>query len=122
MNGGLSRGQTAVCRTESRFYVKRDSVNYRFAFFAIFVLDIRCAGAVQTTGSVPVSWASHSTVGLAVPPPLLESVAGRKYHYPPAFHRQRKAVPFSEPIFVALPSGVMAHRSKGCRGVSRLQD
>ena len=32
MNGGLSRGQTAVCRTESRFYVKRDPDNYRFAF------------------------------------------------------------------------------------------
>ena len=24
---------------------------------------------------------------LIEPPPLLESVAGRKYHYPPAFHR-----------------------------------
>ena len=74
----------------------------RFAFFAIFVLD--------------------PTVVLTEPPPMLESMAGRKYHYPPAFHHRRRAAPLSEPIFVARSFEVVAYRSKGCRGVNRLQD
>ena len=53
----------------------------------IFILDTRHGGTSGTIDSLSISWVSHSTMVLIEPPPLLESVAGRKYHYPPAFHR-----------------------------------
>ena len=57
-------------------------------FSAIFILDIRCGGTSGTMNSLFISWTSHPSEVLSEPPPLLESVAGRKYHYPPAFHRR----------------------------------
>ena len=37
--------------------------------------------------SLFIPWTSHPSEVLSEPPPLLESVAGRKYHYPHTFHR-----------------------------------
>lgn len=57
-----------------------------FCLFMIFILDTRHGGTIQANGSVPFSWESHPSAVLAEPSPLLESEAGRKYHYPPMFH------------------------------------
>ena len=62
----------------------------------IFILDTRHGGTSGTMNSLFISWASHSTMVLIEPPPLLESVAGRKYHYPPAFHCPWKDVSVSK--------------------------
>lgn len=56
-------------------------------FSVIFILDTRNGGTSVTMNSLFISWMSHPSEVLSEPPPLLESVAGRKYHYPPAFHR-----------------------------------
>ena len=56
-------------------------------FSVIFILNIRHGGTSETMNSLFISWTSHPSEVLSEPPPLLESVAGRKYHYPPAFHR-----------------------------------
>ena len=57
-------------------------------FSVIFILDVRHGGTSETMNSLFISWKSHPSEVLSEPPPLLESVAGRKYHYPPAFHRR----------------------------------
>lgn len=43
-------------------------------------------GTLQTTDSLSISWKSHPSEVLPEPSPLLESVAGRKYHYLHTFH------------------------------------
>ena len=60
-------------------------IRYFRRFSVIFIHDSRHGGTSETIGSLPISWKSHPSMVLIEPPPLLESVAGRKYHYPPAF-------------------------------------
>ena len=53
---------------------------------------------------------------LIEPPPLLESVAGRKYHYPPAFHRLLWLLSKGlNVILIARSTEVVAYGSCGCR-------
>lgn len=53
---------------------------------------------------------------LIEPPPLLESVAGRKYHYPPAFHRRLWLLSKGlNVILIARSTEVVAYGSCDCR-------
>ena len=54
----------------------------------IFILNNRHGGTSETMNSLFISWNSHPSMVLIEPPSLLVSVTGRKYHYPPAFHRR----------------------------------
>ena len=85
-------------------------------FSAIFILDIRCGGTSGTMNSLFISWTSHPSEVLSEPPPLLESVAGRKYHYPPAFHRLLWLLSKGlNVILIARSTEVVAYGSCGCR-------
>ena len=54
----------------------------------IFILNNRHGGTSETIDSLSISWNSYPSMVLIEPPSLLVSVTGRKYHYPPAFHRR----------------------------------
>ena len=82
----------------------------------IFILDTRHGGTSETMNSLFISWAFHSTMVLIEPPPLLESVAGRKYHYPPAFHRRLWLLSKGlNVILIARSTEVVAYGSCDCR-------
>ena len=91
-------------------------IRYFRRFSVIFIHDSRHGGTSETIGSLPISWKSHPSMVLIEPPPLLESVAGRKYHYPPAFLRRlwllSKGLWF---VFFARFFKVMADITFGCR-------
>ena len=77
--------------------------NNRFAFSQYLSTTPVATGTTKANGSVPFSWASHPSAGLAEPSPLLVSVAGRKYHYPPAFHGLPGSCPGIEADIVRSP-------------------
>ena len=91
-------------------------IRYFRRFSVIFIHDSRHGGTSETIGSLPISWKSHPSMVLIEPPPLLESVAGRKYHYPPAFHRLLWLLSKGlNVILIARSTEVVAYGSCGCR-------
>ena len=58
----------------------------RWVFDEVLPKTRRTGGYGSVNIEEVISWNSHPTMVLIEPPPLLESVAGRKYHYPHTFH------------------------------------
>ena len=75
-----------------------------------------CEQLSETAAGCTAPWEFLPSEVLSELPPLLESVAGRKYHYPPAFHRLLWLLSKGlNVILIARSTEVVAYGSCGCR-------
>lgn len=108
IDAGFHKSKAGDTIIEFYAYNKDTGINEAITLsgFMILILNTRHGGALQATGSLPISWKSHPSMVLIEPPPLLESVDGQKYHYPHTFHCHSG---FWNCIFIARPIGVLAY-------------
>ena len=91
---------------------------YFLKFFCSVLFDTtsRTVGRLNEPAPGSAHRESNPSEDLSELPPLLESVAGRKYHYPPAFHRLLWLLSKGlNVILIARSTEVVAYGSCGCR-------